>query len=172
VCVCECVCVCERELVRLSRRDTMAGRLKAVDATARTTWDEEEYARKAKERKELRERKPEKDEAPKALLQKRDLKLEIEGKIGRTQVVGANSETGTGGFFCELCDVTLKDSMTYLNHINGEKHLAKMGMSLEVERSTLQQVQERIERNKRILEQNRSAKTPTRADFEKHIKEV
>eukprot|EP00053_Salpingoeca_punica_P019871 m.203929 g.203929 ORF g.203929 m.203929 type:complete len:194 (-) comp17740_c2_seq1:580-1161(-) len=150
----------------------MSKKFVAVDATDRRTWDEEEYARKARERKEQREKKPEKEEDPKALLQRRDFKLEIDNKIGRTQVVGANSETGTGGFYCDVCDVTLKDSITYLNHINGEKHMAKMGMSMNVERSTLEQVQERIARNKRILEQSKNTKRLTREDFERHIKLV
>uniref|UniRef100_A0A0A9YT97 Zinc finger matrin-type protein 2 n=2 Tax=Lygus hesperus TaxID=30085 RepID=A0A0A9YT97_LYGHE len=37
--------------------------------------------------------------------------------------------------------------MTYLNHINGKKHQRKLGMSMRVRRSTVEEIQERIRWN-------------------------
>ncbi|KAL7574234.1 hypothetical protein ACA910_012490 [Epithemia clementina (nom. ined.)] len=44
-------------------------------------------------------------------------------------------KTGVG-WHCKVCDCFLKDSHTYLDHINGRKHQRKLGYSMRVERST------------------------------------
>ena len=49
------------------------------------------------------------------------------------------------GWHCKVCDCFLKDSLTYLDHINGRKHQRNLGYSMRVERSTKDQVVSRLE---------------------------
>jgi U4/U6.U5 tri-snRNP component SNU23 len=55
--------------------------------------------------------------------------------------------TKTGiGWHCRVCDCFLRDSHTYLDHINGRKHQRSLGYSMRVERSTKEQVMSRLEK--------------------------
>lgn len=57
------------------------------------------------------------------------------------QVVNLQSgKAEQGGFFCNVCDCVMKDHASYLDHINGRKHQKNLGMSMRVERSTVDQV--------------------------------
>ena len=49
------------------------------------------------------------------------------------------------GWYCHECKCQLKDSHTYLDHINGKKHQRMLGMSMKTQSSTLQQVKNRFE---------------------------
>ena len=48
---------------------------------------------------------------------------EIEKKVGKVEILKANTVDSArgGGFFCEVCQVTLKDSVSYLGHVNGKQ---------------------------------------------------
>mmetsp|Transcript_1461 Transcript_1461/g.3232 ORF Transcript_1461/g.3232 Transcript_1461/m.3232 type:complete len:289 (+) Transcript_1461:60-926(+) len=48
------------------------------------------------------------------------------------------------GWHCKVCDCFLKDSLAYLDHINGRKHQRNLGYSMRVERSTQDQVVSRL----------------------------
>ena len=56
------------------------------------------------------------------------------------------------GWYCRVCDCFLKDSLTYLDHINGRKHQRNLGYSMRVERSTKDQVVSRLEAMKKAKE--------------------
>ena len=60
----------------------------------------------------------------------------------------------------------------FIHNFDTQKDQRKLGMSMNVERSTIEQVRERIARNKAILLQNKKVKALTRADFEAHIAEL
>lgn len=73
----------------------------------------------------------------------------------------------SGGYYCNVCDCVVKDSINFLDHINGRKHQRNMGMSMKVERSTLSQVQERFKQNKKKMEEKKK-----KYDFDERMKEM
>jgi len=61
------------------------------------------------------------------------------------EINAENAVTKTGvGWHCKVCDCFLKDSNSYLDHINGRRHQKALGFSMRVERSTIDQVRERM----------------------------
>lgn len=110
------------------------------DTDFRRTWNKEEYAAKAKAR-ESRDRLAEKnderkklglpplkprreyndDDSNKEALKSREKKVDIEQNVGKIQVVQAVDSKKQPGFYCKDCDVTIKDSVTYIDHLNGRK---------------------------------------------------
>ncbi|KAJ3227905.1 zinc finger, matrin-type 2 [Clydaea vesicula] len=106
--------------------------------------NEEHKERKHKKKKEKRPRTPSPE--PEKLLQARTKTLGLDQNVGKAQVVQGSREAG---FYCEDCDVVLKDQVSYLDHINGRQHLKMIGVSMNVEKSTLAQVKERFEEIKR-----------------------
>jgi U4/U6.U5 tri-snRNP component SNU23 len=48
-----------------------------------------------------------------------------------------------------VCDVLLKDSHAYLDHLNGKWHNRALGMSMKVDKSTTEQVRARLQDAKR-----------------------
>lgn len=113
----------------------------------RRKWDMDEYGEKARQRdREEKERAQENEERirkgqkplqrrrqeilPKATetLQAREKDLEIEKNQGKTLMVegdqqgasvGGGGKRGGPGFHCQACNRTFKDSLAYLDHVNG-----------------------------------------------------
>lgn len=146
--------------------------------SGRRTWDKEEYAKKAKERAEMGEnydaedtssiktkvsRKEEFTKAnesaagpmgsERAFLKVREERVDLESKVGKTQVINQSElERGAGaGYFCETCNCLLKDSISYLDHINGKKHLRALGFSMRVERAGVDKVKNKLDSLKRKI---------------------
>lgn len=130
----------------------------------RRTWDTDEYEKKARERMghdadsdddapggsgESRRKKTNETEEgpkPKQMLKPREHKVDLEAKLGKTVVISKATPTSqAGGFFCDVCDCVVKDSINYLDHINGKKHQRNMGMTMKVKKSTLDDVKARFE---------------------------
>lgn len=137
----------------------------------RRTWDREEYEKKAKERAEELEDDEDNDEdessskrrpsAPvkRELLKRRDYDVDLEANLGKSVVITKTTPLShTGGYYCNVCDCVVKDSVNFLDHINGKKHQRNLGMSMRVERSSLDQVQRRFELNKRKREEEKQKK--------------
>ncbi|KAI8085381.1 hypothetical protein BDF21DRAFT_336611 [Thamnidium elegans] len=144
---------------------------KAKDTDFRRTWNKAEYAAKAKAR-ESRDRqaeqnderrklglpplKPRKeykeDDTSKEALKAREERINIEQNVGKIQVVQAADSRKQPGFYCKDCDVTIKDSVTYIDHLNGRKHLNNVGISNKVEKADLNSVKERLALLKRKKE--------------------
>lgn len=89
-----------------------------------------------------------------AALKAREDFYDFESRVGKVTAVN-DKDRNSGGFYCALCDVLLRDSLSYTNHINGRKHLRKAGISEYTERSTLEDV-------KAVLEYGRRKKYPER----------
>ena len=63
-------------------------------------------------------------------------------------------------FFCKSCNVHLKDSQAYIDHINGKNHYKALGMSMVVERVGLDRVKERLAGLKRRKDDRRGVQNP------------
>ena len=93
-----------------------------------------------------------------AFLKSRSNRVDLTSKLGSVEIIdpkaasnvggAAGGVTGNGvtkcsdgvGWHCRVCDCFLKDSLTYLDHINGKKHQRYLGYSMRVEKSTVEEV--------------------------------
>eukprot|EP00884_Botryococcus_braunii_P019524 jgi/Botrbrau1/6255/Bobra.0129s0008.2 len=130
-----------------------------VDNTSRRTWDKDEFEAKAalREAQEAkaeesaldakRRRRLERDPlhqgliVERAKLKQRDFQIDLTSRVGKTQVITNQTPLSQqAGYYCSVCDCILRDSHSYLDHINGKYHNRALGMSMRVERSTAEQV--------------------------------
>ncbi|PKI82304.1 U4/U6.U5 snRNP associated protein [Malassezia vespertilionis] len=160
---------------------------------SRRQWDIAEYSQRARDRdRERREhaieneerlkqgKRPQgkrRDDLPKptqTMQAHQDLGLEKNlGKSVLVENAEGSSGNGTGhgaGFYCEVCRKMCKDSVAYLDHINGRSHLRRIGQSTQVERATLEQVLARIEHVRDELALGPNAEQ--RYDFAKRLQEI
>jgi len=107
-----------------------------------------------------------------AFLKARSEKVDLESKLHTREIISVEeatvnktdgvTKTASGaGWYCKVCDCILKDSMTYLDHINGRKHQRALGYSMRTEKSTLSDVQERLSLLKRKREEEDERKRTT-----------
>jgi len=93
-----------------------------------------------------------------AFLKSRSNKVDLESKLGSTEIIDPAAASATKssdvltpssgvskcsdgvGWHCRVCDCFLKDSLTYLDHINGRKHQRHLGYTMRVEKSTTDEV--------------------------------
>ena len=96
-----------------------------------------------------------------AFLKARTHKVDLESKVGTSEIINPDEATkssvqitdgvskagGSGGvgWHCNVCDCYLKDSLTYLDHINGKKHQRALGYSMRTEKSTTNDVSNRLQ---------------------------
>jgi U4/U6.U5 tri-snRNP component SNU23 len=137
---------------------------RATDTDFRRTWNREEYAAKAK--KEAEERKEDAQARHEAKLEgkkwhkhvdtsllddtsARTARLDVSSLVGKSTLVPAGAGVGKrgkgAGFYCEACDLTYKDNVQYVEHLNSKQHLINTGQSGEVKRATLEDVRNRID---------------------------
>ncbi|KAF7641158.1 hypothetical protein LDENG_00291620 [Lucifuga dentata] len=93
----------------------------------RRKWDKDEYENLAQKRlaeERDRDRRDGKAAPPvkRDLLRHRDYKVDLESKLGKTIVITKTTpQAEMGGYYCNVCDCVVKDSINFLDHINGKK---------------------------------------------------
>jgi U4/U6.U5 tri-snRNP component SNU23 len=135
----------------------------AGDTDFRKKYDLEEYAAKAKEReaaeKEERKARWEAKMAGKkyykpmtgaeALTTARNATQDFSKLVGTSTLVPAGAGVGKrgrgAGFYCEACDLTFKDNLQWVEHINSMQHQTNIGATGEVRKATAEEVHARIE---------------------------
>ncbi|KAL9019381.1 MAG: hypothetical protein Q9185_003367 [Variospora sp. 1 TL-2023] len=138
------------------------------DTSFRKTWDRAEYAQKAANREASQKEESKARFEAKSLGQKyhpraasippedaketisRQERLDVAANVGKTTLVPAGASTtgkrGRGaGFYCQDCDLTFKDNLQFVDHLNSKQHLSNTGQSGEVKRATVEEVRERLE---------------------------
>ncbi len=71
-------------------------------------------------------------------------------QLGKAQVVNLVGDRGKqGGFYCEVCDVLMKDSLAFAGHLNGKMHQRVLGMSMRTESVGVDSVKEKLAALKR-----------------------
>ncbi|CAI9103504.1 OLC1v1002000C1 [Oldenlandia corymbosa var. corymbosa] len=142
-----------------------------VDNTFRKKFDREEYLERAREReeKEAEGKLKSKSKGPpvqRKPLKHRDFQVDLESRLGKTQVVTPVAPLSQqAGYYCSVCECVVKDSANYLDHINGKKHQRALGMSMRVERASLEQVKQRFE----LLKKRKDTGGLTVQDFDERI---
>jgi U4/U6.U5 tri-snRNP component SNU23 len=139
------------------------------DTAFRKTWDRSEYAAKAVTRdqqiKDEGKARAEAAAAGKKYIRRastppdardteaRKARLNVADRVGKTSIVPAGAGQGKrgkgAGFYCEACDLTFKDNLQFVEHLNSKQHLVATGESGEVRRAGLEEVKERFEWLKR-----------------------
>ncbi|KAL9122857.1 MAG: hypothetical protein Q9187_000593 [Circinaria calcarea] len=146
------------------------------DTSFRRTWDRAEYAAKgeAREAKVKEEGKARyeaklagKKYVPRASTppdakesESRTSRLDVASNVGKTTLVPAGAATGKrgkgAGFYCADCDLTFKDNLQFVDHLNSRQHLVAVGQSGEVRRAGVEEVRERLAWLKRKKEEEKA----------------
>lgn len=146
------------------------------DTSFRKTWNRDEYAAKASERDvKIKEEGKARYEAalegkkyhrrastpPDAReTEARKARLNVADQVGKTQLVVSGAGQGkrgkSAGFYCDACDLTYKDNLQYVEHLNSKQHLLATGETGEVKRATLDDVMERFEYLKRRRDEEKA----------------
>ncbi|KAK4054668.1 U4/U6.U5 snRNP associated protein [Microbotryomycetes sp. JL221] len=158
------------------------------DTNFRKEWNQQEYEQRARDKdKEAHERAVEAEEAlkqgrkpkrkreelpkPTELMKARDNPLELDKNLNKTIIINAGAGSGPGqpGFYCDVCKRTLKDSLRYLEHINGRSHLRRLGQTTKVVKSTLNDVRLKIAQLRQQTQQQAQSK---QYDFKQRINQI
>ncbi|KKK12972.1 hypothetical protein P175DRAFT_0499606 [Aspergillus ochraceoroseus IBT 24754] len=133
------------------------------DTSVHKTWNREEYAKKAADEDARRKEEGKARYEAKLLGKKwhapvdyssleattsRKARLDVASMVGKTTIVSAGSAVGKrgrgAGFYCPDCDLTFKDNLQLVEHLNSKQHLIATGQSGEVTRATVEDVRERL----------------------------
>ncbi|KAJ8602976.1 hypothetical protein CTAYLR_001593 [Chrysophaeum taylorii] len=156
-----------------------------VNNVERRRWNTAAYARKAqdreqfgdeyvdaattkepvrRDRQEFRAAEPD-AEGPagssRSFLRSRHASLGLEANVGTARVLAdPDLQKKATGWFCDVCDCVLRDSASYLDHVNGKKHLRKLGFSMRVARVGVDAVRDRFKEKTSRRKQVAAAHAP------------
>lgn len=136
--------------------------ISTADAS-RKTWDREAYAEKSRA-EDTKSKEESKARYEAKLLGKkyhapvdfssleattsRTKRLDVASLVGKTMIVPAGAAVGKrgrgAGFYCSDCDLTYKDNIQLVEHLNSKQHLIATGQSGEVVRVGVEDVRHRL----------------------------
>ena len=81
-----------------------------------------------------------------AYLKKRQHKMNLDESSGTVKIINVSGDDmlNATGYYCKVCEKSYKDSVSYLDHVNSKLHQRKLGYSMRVERSSVEQVRRRL----------------------------
>lgn len=113
-----------------------------------------------------------------SFLRSRDVPMKLEKDAGQSRILSEPEvQKKATGWYCDVCDCLLRDSASYLDHINGKKHQRKLGFSMRVERVGVEAVRERFalkaqERHQRQAEHKRRSTVEFTEDWEARLEKA
>merc|ERR1740130_2436442 len=124
-----------------------------IDTMGRKAWDKEFYMNKAKDNimfgpERIGKRKDPVIPLPasqRTFLQMRKSNMDLDKNLGQHRVVTTHTiKPMQGGYWCSVCECLLKDSSTYLDHVNGRRHNRNLGMNMKVEKIGVDRIKEKL----------------------------
>ena len=92
-------------------------------------------------------------------LKKREYKLNLEKKEGKEYKLTKDmSVDQVSPFYWSKCEITMKDSQSYVDHLNGKKHNRNLGMSMYVEKKNVGSVKRKLKELKKLAELKKQKK--------------
>jgi len=90
-----------------------------------------------------------------SFLKARKERVDLDSKLGSIEIInpeavgpslkdGITASASGIGWHCSVCDCWLRDSITYVDHINGRKHQKLLGYSMRTGKSTNEQVRNKL----------------------------
>jgi len=133
----------------------------ATDALGRKVWDKDHFIERAKNNimfgpERIGRRKDPVIPLPssqRTFLKQRTQDLALDKNLGKSQVVTQHTiKPMQGGYWCSVCECLLKDSSTWLEHINGRRHNRNLGMNMKVEKIGIDRVREKLKAMRKVPE--------------------
>jgi len=124
-----------------------------IDALGRKSWDKDFYIEKAKNHimfgpERIGKRKDPVIPLPasqRTFLQQRKQNMDLDKHLGEHRVVTTHTiKPMQGGYWCSVCECLLKDSATYLDHVNGRRHNRNLGMNMKVEKIGVDRIKDKL----------------------------
>ncbi|KAG7697820.1 hypothetical protein KL930_000125 [Ogataea haglerorum] len=133
--------------------------MSSTDSYGRRTWDEAEYAERARQRQQQGNQSADlaSQKNVRKFFESRREQLEKVEKFNSVTFVGSMNAK-EASFFCDVCNRRFKDDLKFVEHLNSKEHLVNSGFSHESELQrevTLEQVKERLRQLKAKMERSR-----------------
>ena len=134
----------------------------ATDAMGRKIWDKDVYLEKAKQNimfgpERIGRRKDPVIPLPssqRTFLKRRTAELELDKNLGQMRTVTAHTiKPLQGGYWCSVCECLIKDSASYLEHVNGRRHNRNLGMNMKVEKIGVDRIKDKLKSLKKETEE-------------------
>lgn len=152
----------KRKLDEVVKRNNQNDRKSKIDDYGRRVWDKQYFKQKIEEEKndkdadenelllrlmpDYKKKKEFPNVTEKKLLEGRKEEISLDNNLGKIQILTLKTpKEQQGGYYCEICDCVLKDSQTYLDHINGKNHNRMLGFSMNVKKVTVDEVKKKLE---------------------------